>query len=280
MTVIGILYPGEMGAAIAEILIAQGRQVVTTNGNRSALTRKRCESAGISALQDLRSVSRAADLVLSVVPPKAVLPIAEAYADEAGAGAAPFVDLNAKGIADVAVLDAILAKKAIRFTNGCIIGQAGAMRQSGRIFVSGPHHEAVERAFEGVLPICDLGDEPERATAFKLAFAGFNKTIAAAMFETSIAAHGMGVFDALFAEIGRQLPGLISDFQPLIRTYPQHLRRRADEMTVLAGELSSQGLPHTFAAAAAGLFRRMDEQGALSDTASGADLFEVLREAH
>ena len=46
---IGLLHPGEMGAAVGQCLAAAGHQVLWTDQGRSPATRERAEAAGLPA---------------------------------------------------------------------------------------------------------------------------------------------------------------------------------------------------------------------------------------
>jgi len=55
---VGLLHPGEMGAAVGAVLRGRGHRVVWASEGRSAETRARAEAA---ALEDVGSVSKVAE---------------------------------------------------------------------------------------------------------------------------------------------------------------------------------------------------------------------------
>jgi hypothetical protein len=65
---VGLLHPGEMGAAVGAVLRGQGHRVVWASEGRSEETRVRAES---SSLEDVGSVAKVAeaDVVFSICPP-------------------------------------------------------------------------------------------------------------------------------------------------------------------------------------------------------------------
>src|SRR5438045_9362050 len=94
-----ILYPGELGAGLGAVLAERGLCVVTTLIDRGPRTAGRCNEAGIEVLATFGEVVRAANLVISLVPPAAAEEVAEAYcrlAEQAPAGAS-YVDANSIG---------------------------------------------------------------------------------------------------------------------------------------------------------------------------------------
>jgi len=66
-----LLHPGEMGQAIGRALIAAGQTVTWVSTGRSAATRRRAETSGFEAIDDLTDALTGADLVMSVCPPDA-----------------------------------------------------------------------------------------------------------------------------------------------------------------------------------------------------------------
>ena len=74
-----ILYPGELGAGLGAVLAERGLRVVTTLIDRGPRTAGRCNEAGIEVLATFGEVVRAANLVISLVPPAAAEEVAEAY---------------------------------------------------------------------------------------------------------------------------------------------------------------------------------------------------------
>src|SRR5690242_18131767 len=91
MTTIGVLHPGEMGAALGARLGERGHVVAWAGDGRSAATRARAEAAGLRDAGALDALLAACDVVLSVCPPHAALGVARAVAGYRGL----FVDANA-----------------------------------------------------------------------------------------------------------------------------------------------------------------------------------------
>src|SRR5947209_1060988 len=92
---IGILYPGELGAALGRLLAGAGLAVVTTVEGRSPRTIALCREAGLPVVPSAQEVVERADLVLSVVPPARALDVARRVAELRTKNARPiYVDLN------------------------------------------------------------------------------------------------------------------------------------------------------------------------------------------
>src|SRR5438874_2711749 len=96
---IAILYPGELGAALARSLRDGGHTLITTLDGRSAETARRCREAGIFVRDGLRDVVSEAEIVLSIVPPAAAEQVAAQYVRLAHLAPADavYADINSIG---------------------------------------------------------------------------------------------------------------------------------------------------------------------------------------
>jgi len=259
MSTVTMLYPGDMGGAFAALLLAAGHRVTSPVGSRSQQTQQAARKIGVEAQADMAAAVADCDLILSLVPPSAVMSVAQqAIKSCLEQNAAPvYVDLNAKTPRVAEGLGAAFGKAGLPFCNACIIGRASHLGEEGRIYTSGSNTKPLELLFKGLLPVIRLGDEVVQASIFKMAFAGFNKTMAAALFETANTANAFGIADALFALIQYHMGGTLNDFSKLVPTYPRHMLRRAEEMEALAQMLADRELPNPIAVAAGKTFRRL-----------------------
>lgn len=271
---VAILYPGDMGAALGRLFFEAGHEPVTVTTGRSDASIAAAERAGFRMHADLGEVARIADLVISLVPPAAVVDVARSYVRAARslAEAAPFVDMNAKSLQDVRSVERLMEEAGVRFTNACIIGMANNVGMS-KILTSGRHSEALDAIAGSLLTVEHLGERIEQATAFKMAFAGFNKALTAALFETAITAHGFAIFEPLIAELELRLPGVMADLSHLLPSYPRHAARRADEMRALSLLLAEHSLPTEMASAAG---RTFDMAQAALAAACGESVLQSL----
>lgn len=253
MKTIAILFPGDMGSNVAGALIENNVRVVSVLEGRSDETKRNAAGTGIAELSSFAEAASVSDLVISLVPPNAVKPVASEYISAASGmdNPARFVDMNAKSTAAADELSGMFAAVGIPFTNACIIGMASRVGKDGVIFSSGQRSPELEELVGPVIRVVYLGSEVSAATAFKMCFAGFSKTITAAIFEIASAANGFGITERLFGEISAKMPGIISDAARLAGNYPKHLARRRQEMEELAKTLSAAGLPNHIASAAA-----------------------------
>lgn len=282
MKTIAILYPGDMGHNIADALVKHGYNVVSHLIGRSEETKANAEKIGIKDCRSLRDVAEQAVLIFSLVPPAAVKKVAEAYIEACSGVGEPalFVDMNAKSIATAREIAGLFSGAGLPFTNACIIGRAAFVADEGVIYCSGENTTMLEDISGKVFRVVNLGREVAAATAFKMCFAGFNKTITAAVFETATAANYFGITARLFEEIDNKLPGIIADISRTTGSYPKHLSRRKQEMQELDGMLSSLSLPNHIAQAAARTFAEVEKRGDFEKFKAQADTpFPELMEA-
>lgn len=278
MSTITILYPGQMGGAFAMLLLAAGHETIGPMGCRSEKTQKSAREIGIGIRDNMADAVAESDLILSLVPPSAVVDVAHQAIDACREKSVKpvFIDLNAKTSADAEYLSRAFDQASLPFCNACIIGRASHLGEEGRIFVSGPDTKPLEELFKGILPVIRLGDEIVQASIFKMAFAGFNKAVTAALFETANTANAFDITDPLFELMGYHLGGTLSDLRKLVPTYPHHITRRAEEMEALAQMLSDSQLPNKIAVATGETFRSLGSSGCWSGAETSAHFMALL----
>src|SRR5436853_562140 len=90
---VGLLHPGEMGAAVGTTVVAGGMPCLWASAARSAATRARAREVGLEDAGTLEAVVRASRVILSVVPPHGAADLARAVAALGFRGL--YVDANA-----------------------------------------------------------------------------------------------------------------------------------------------------------------------------------------
>src|SRR5919197_5220814 len=111
---VGLLHPGEMGAAIGAALVAGGERVVWAWEGRSAATRERGERAHMQDAVAPAELLGRCDVVISVCPPHAAADVARPAARFAGI----YVDANAVSPETARRIGASVP----RFVDGGIVG--------------------------------------------------------------------------------------------------------------------------------------------------------------
>ena len=258
-----VLSPGELGGALAGVLRSHGWRVVTSLEGRSARSSDAARSAGMEAAASLAEALREADLVVSAVPPAAALEVAAAVAAAGcvGGGTVFYLDANSVSPATARAVCETVRAAGYDAVDGAVVGAAAALGSAATLYLSGPQAGDVAGLLGDALRTCVLGDEIGRASAFKLAFAGFNKGLVALYLETAMAAERCGSREALMERLAAFYPGTLETIERLLPTYPRHAARRADEMGELAQWLESAGQRAAMARATSDVIGRLAALG-------------------
>ncbi len=245
---VGLLHPGEMGAAVGAALVGTGRRVVWASEGRSAETRARAEAATLEDVGTVAEVARSA-VVVSVCPPHAALEVAGSLAGFGGL----FVDVNA-----IAPSTARRVAAAVeRAVDGGIVGPPPHEPGTTRLYLSGPEAPAVAELFAGSpLAARVVSGEVGDASAVKMAYAAWTKGTAALLLAIRELARAEGVDDALRTEWELSLPDLPGRLERAERSARAKGWRWVGEMEEIAATFAAAGQPAGFHEAAAELFRR------------------------
>lgn len=137
---IGIMSIGEMGYHWAKLLKARGAEVLTYDRDRSPVTQRRAENAGVKSTASLTELCSSADLIVSIVVPSAALKVAAEIAKAAG-DANPknliYFDANAISPMTAETINRVVSESGVNFVDGCIIGSASKMDKGAVIYASG-----------------------------------------------------------------------------------------------------------------------------------------------
>lgn len=241
---VGILYAGEMGAALGRALIGNGARVVTTLEGRSERTRLLCGQAGLEVLPSLDAVVRTAGVVVSVVSPSAALSMARQYASLAANAPVRrlYVDANAVSPATAVEIGQILAAAGVDYVDAAINGLASALHTGAMVYLSGARAVEVERLLGRMLRVQVVGDVPGKASALKGALAGVSKGMTALFVEIALMARAAGVSEFFMERCRSYYPGVMEVVDRMLPTYPRHAGRRAEELGELEDAMGAVGL--------------------------------------
>lgn len=246
---VGLLHPGEMGAAIGRTLRGRGVEVVWASEGRSAATRARAEAVGLEDVGRVADVCRRAEVIVSLCPPHAALETAAAAEGFDGV----YVDANAISPATARAI----AGRMPRFVDGGVIGPPPREAGATRLYLSGPDAGAVAGLFAGTaLEAKVLSALPGAASALKMAYAAWTKGSAALLLASRAAAEANGVGEALVAEWQASLPALEERLASASRSSLAKGWRWVGEMEEIAQTFAAAGLPAGFHEAVAEIYRR------------------------
>jgi 3-hydroxyisobutyrate dehydrogenase-like beta-hydroxyacid dehydrogenase len=200
MSTIGMVGAGYMGAGLGWALREGGESVVTTLAGRSSRTGTLASQAGLSIVEDLDAMVRAADVLLVVVPPESALAAAGTIAESMRrTGAGPLVaDLNAIAPSTMEQVAAVLPVDTV---DGSISGAPPNVRPGATIYLSGPRADEVAGlAWRHVRPVV-VGDRVGTASAVKMCTASVYKGLSGLMTQALRAAGHYGVAEHVLADL-------------------------------------------------------------------------------
>lgn len=241
--VVGILYAGDMGAAVGRLWAADGFRVLTTVASRSTATTRRARDAGLEIVDSVADVASVADIVVSLVPPARACSVAEEFcANVPAAARATYIDANSIAPETARQIAGLFAATNFDFVDGAIVGLAGQLRQRGIFFLSGPAADRCAVRLTGSLRMRVVGSEIGQASALKSLQAGMSKGLIALFLELTSYARELNLGDAAIEFYREFYPAIMELIDRLLPTYPRHARRRGQEMEELENALLVAGL--------------------------------------
>lgn len=254
--IIGLLHPGNMGAAIGAQLVAAGHRVYWCPAGRSVHSTARARDAGLRTVGSLAEMLAGSEVVFSICPPAGAEQLANDIADHGFHGV--FVEANAINPDRMQRIANRIAAAGARVVDGAIIGPPPTGDRRARFYLSGPPAEVdtVHRL------LSDGQAEPRRvdgrigsASALKMAYGSFQKASRALAAVSHALADDYGVTEHLMAEAVALGRNALAD-----RQYAGSAAARAwrwePEMMEAADSFRAAGLPDALAIGAAEAFHR------------------------
>lgn len=252
-TVVGLLHPGEMGAAVGQCLTGAGHEVLWASEGRGPETAARARAAGLSDTGTAAEMAERAEVIFSICPPHAALDTAWAVQGFGGL----YVDANAISPATAREVALMVEEGGATYVDGGIIGLPPAKPGGTRLYLSGAQAETVRELFQGtVLDVVVVEGSAWAASAVKMAYASWTKGTSALLLTALALARAEGVEDTLLDEWALSQPPLADRFRGAARAAVTKGWRWVAEMEEIAATMASAGLPDGFHQAAAEIFRR------------------------
>ncbi|HXW46326.1 MAG TPA: DUF1932 domain-containing protein, partial [Streptosporangiaceae bacterium] len=265
VNVIGLLHPGEMGAAVGRSLTQAGHQVLWASEGRGEDTAARAVAAGLADVRTARRMTAEAEVIISVCPPHAAVDVAWAVHGFAGL----YLDANAIAPGTAREIAEMITASGGRYVDGGIIGPPPDKPGTTRLYLSGPEAGQAEDVFAGTALSTRIIAGPDTAaSAVKMAYAAWTKGSAALVLAARALAEAEGVADALLSEWELSQPQLAGRVEGAARSGVTKGWRWVGEMEEIAQTMASAGLPDGFHLAAAEIYRRCPP---LPGDTSGAD---------
>jgi 3-hydroxyisobutyrate dehydrogenase-like beta-hydroxyacid dehydrogenase len=254
MATVGLLHPGEMGAAVGGCLVSVGHTVLWDTAGRSRATTGRALAAELTGA-DLTTLVSRSSVVLSICPPHAALDVAGLVAGAGFTGL--YVDANAISVATAAQVAAVVEGGGATYVDGGIVGPPPDVAGHTRLYLSGPQAAEVSALFaRSALDARIAEGQPFAASAVKMAYAAWTKGTGALLLAVRALARAEGVERTLLAEWGLSQPALGKQSERSAAAAAAKGWRWVAEMEEIAASMAAAGLPAGFHEAAAEIFHR------------------------
>lgn len=281
MAVVAILMPGDMGHGVGQALIGAGHDVVAALDGRSEHTRGLARRAGMRDAGSVDTAVRAADLVLSILPPDRALEQARAVAEAMQrTGTAPvYVDCNAVSPMTARKVAEAIAPAGAPFIDCGIIGLNPVKAPGTRFYVSGPDCAPMLAFGSKVMLVQAIGAEIGQASALKMVYAALTKGTSALQTALLLAALRLGVLDDLLGEFEGSQSGPLKAMRERLPFLPADAGRWAPEMDEIAKTFAAAGVTDGFHRAAGDIYRLMARTPIAAETRETLDQRRTLEEA-
>ncbi|MEU5431247.1 DUF1932 domain-containing protein [Streptomyces olivoreticuli] len=256
MTVLGIVHPGSMGAAVAAQAVERGIDVLWCPEGRSRATEDRADQAGLRPVASLQEMVASSDVILSLCPPANAEAVAASVASHSFSGI--YVDANAISPASMAIIHATMGRSGAQVVDGSVIGSPPSAKKTARLYLSGPD--------DSVAAVTDLFEETAvsarplpggigRASALKLSYSTFQKTSRVLAAVSYALARDYGVENELLDVAKGRTTSYLAEIEYIPKVASRSWRW-APEMREAVSALSETCLPTELAEAAADVMDR------------------------
>jgi 3-hydroxyisobutyrate dehydrogenase-like beta-hydroxyacid dehydrogenase len=254
---IGMLHPGEMGAAVAAQARRKGARVLWCPAGRSQATHERARKAGLTPVNDLAELLGVAEVVFAICPPAAAQQVATRVIEHGYAGI--YVEANATSPQRCARIAERLVAAGARVLDAALFGPppVDGVSKAG-LYLAGEWAdiETVGYAFTGtaVEPVA-LDGGIGVASALKMAYSGYQKgtRVLAAVAHALAAQHG--VTEHLVTEAAQTTGSPLAQPDELT-TVAAKAWRWAPELHEVADTLQAEELPADLALSLANILLR------------------------
>jgi 3-hydroxyisobutyrate dehydrogenase-like beta-hydroxyacid dehydrogenase len=268
---VGLLHPGEMGAAVGAALRTAEETVLWASSGRSAATADRAAGARLEDVGTIEELAGRCDVIFSLRPPHAAVEVARPLAQYEGI----YIDANAISPTTARTIAGLVD----RYVDGGIIGSPPSKAGTTRLYLSGAEAKTVAKLFAGtIVDARIISEEIGAASALKMAYAAWTKGGAALLLAVRALARKEGIEQTLLAEWELSQPQLHDQSVAAGRSARSRGWRWVGEMNEIAETFAAAGLPDGFHQAAADIYRRSPREHAGNDAAVEEVLAALCRE--
>jgi 3-hydroxyisobutyrate dehydrogenase-like beta-hydroxyacid dehydrogenase len=254
MATVGLLHPGEMGAAVGGCLVSVGHEVLWDPAGRSRASTGRALAAELTGVTFDRLIARSS-VILSICPPHAALDVARQVASAGYTGR--YVDANAISVATAEQVCAAVTAAGATYVDGGIIGMPPEVAGHTRLYLSGPHAAEVRILFSRSRLDARIAEGPlYAASSVKMAYAAWTKGSSALLLAARALARASGVERTLLTEWSLSQTALGEQSERSAAAAAAKGWRWVAEMEEIAASMAAAGLPAGFHEAAADIYDR------------------------
>jgi len=254
MATVGLLHPGEMGAAVGGCLVSVGHEVLWDPAGRSRASTGRALAAELTGVAFGQLIARSS-VILSICPPHAAPGVAQQVASAGYTGV--YVDANAISVATAEQVCAVVTAAGATYVDGGIIGMPPEVAGRTRLYLSGPHAAEVSPLFSRSRLDARVVEGPlYGASSVKMAYAAWTKGSAALLLAARALARASGVERTLLSEWSLSQQGLGEQSERSASAAAAKGWRWVAEMEEIAASMAAAGLPAGFHEAAADIYDR------------------------
>jgi 3-hydroxyisobutyrate dehydrogenase-like beta-hydroxyacid dehydrogenase len=269
MATVGLLHPGEMGAAVGGALVSVGHEVLWDPAGRSRASTGRALAAGLTGVKFDQLIAKSS-VILSICPPHAALDVARQVAASGYTGV--YVDANAISVATAAQVSAVVTAVGATYVDGGIIGPPPEVAGRTRLYLSSPDASQVRLLFNRSRVDARIAEGPRyAASSVKLAYSAWTKGSLALLLAARALARASGVEDTLLTEWSLSQKALGQQSERAAAAAAAKGWRWVAEMEEIAASMADAGLPPGFHEAAAEIYdraSRADTPGTLPPAAA------------
>ncbi|MGM0350874.1 DUF1932 domain-containing protein [Streptomyces sp. Adlamb9] len=258
MTVVGVLHPGSMGAAVAAQARFSGAEVLWCPTERGPASRDRAAKYGLATAGSLGELVERADVILSICPPAHAENVAVEVSAHLFTGI--YVDANAVAPATMARIYATMSRTKATVVDGSIIGSPPSASKSTRLYLSGPEEALppVTALFDGTaVQAHTLAGGIGRASALKLSYSSYQKASRVLAAVSYALARDYGVEGELLDIAEGRSTSYLAETAYIPKVAARSWRW-GPEMREVASVLREAGLPPDLAEASADVMSRWD----------------------
>jgi len=209
--VVAVIAPGAMGSAVGKRLVEHGVKVTTVLDGRGPDSVRRAREAGMGPVSEAEAVT--ADIVMSIVPPAAAIPLAGKLLPRLQANRQKpiYVDCNAVNPKTVEEIASIITATGCPFVDAGIVGGPPRAGYDGPVFyASGDAAQRFAVLDRYGLKVRVLDGPVGAASAVKMSYAGITKGFTALAAAMMLAASREGTADTLHRELSESQPALLA----------------------------------------------------------------------